>query len=423
MVGYQLDGVPVPHTFFNAFRLNIELSQISSLISSTIAAMENPTMAMTLQQYCDLPENIHPILAREKWAHENFDKDVALWQRIQPSLRFATQMLTSDPAILWWTHLIYGKLFHDTLHDCWYLERTNRSFSVTALDDARKFLSENAARLIKLSFRGRTEYGRTQFTLGELIEISVNVCFRDYFAAGDHSATQDVYTRFLLSVTIVHEIAHAVYAMREMSEFAELKLHRDANSGHHHDEPYFTKGDAIRLEPKLRAELGWRLELYLLDLTFYAHMSSRHGAAWMFHGSMFHAQEPTGYEYTPWLSLVAFFQKKKWDDISKRWDVDPAEQVLPTLQCRYGNSGEIAIVYVPTALLINQSDGLFTRENLSRYQRDVVPGSSRPAYSSRPRSEGSAIDTHNRTNIFSASQNAVCNVIDTNIHHRPKSPS
>jgi hypothetical protein len=47
-------------------------------------------MATSMQHpFCDLPNEIHPILVRENWIGINYTR-CNLWQEIQSALRFAT---------------------------------------------------------------------------------------------------------------------------------------------------------------------------------------------------------------------------------------------------------------------------------------------------------------------------------------------
>jgi hypothetical protein len=85
-------------------------------------------------EFCDLTEEIHPILSRSNWIFKDFEKDTALWHDLQPALRFATQMLSNSNLLLWWTHLIFGRPTCDPWSRRWYLERTSKSLSVAALD-------------------------------------------------------------------------------------------------------------------------------------------------------------------------------------------------------------------------------------------------------------------------------------------------
>lgn len=77
-----------------------------------------------MQQFCTLPDEIHPILAPQNWAREDFRKDAVLWQNLQPTLHFATQMLLDDAALLWWTQ-----------SPLWSIDPSTRKILVVARED------------------------------------------------------------------------------------------------------------------------------------------------------------------------------------------------------------------------------------------------------------------------------------------------
>jgi hypothetical protein len=98
--------------------------------------MATITLPGSYDEFCDLPEEIHSILARGSWMFEDFGEDTTLWHDPQPALRFATQMPSNSTLLLWWTHLVFGMPTCDPLSRRWHLERTSKSFSVAALDQA-----------------------------------------------------------------------------------------------------------------------------------------------------------------------------------------------------------------------------------------------------------------------------------------------
>jgi hypothetical protein len=118
-------------------------------------------------------------------------------------------------------------------------------------------LTDIAARTIKLAFGPIEAYGQMRGT-----DLYLNMCFRDYFASGDRSLSRDIYTSFVLGITIVHEVAHGVYSMRIMYE-REMSLQlRDAMTNYYgYCEPFFTKHNIGLLLPgfDFGAEIGWRL--------------------------------------------------------------------------------------------------------------------------------------------------------------------
>jgi hypothetical protein len=103
---------------------------------------------------CDLPTDIHPILAQENWIFEDFERNAALWNDLQPALRLVTQMLTHDSPLLWYTHTMFGALVEESYDysDCirQYLHGTPGSWNLAALDTVRHNLAK-AAGLIKLA--------------------------------------------------------------------------------------------------------------------------------------------------------------------------------------------------------------------------------------------------------------------------------
>lgn len=63
--------------------------------------MATITLPGSCDEFCDLPEEIYPILARGNWMFEDFGEDITLWHDLQPVLRFATQMLSNSTLLLW----------------------------------------------------------------------------------------------------------------------------------------------------------------------------------------------------------------------------------------------------------------------------------------------------------------------------------
>lgn len=235
-----------------------------------------------------------------------------------------------------------------------------KSFSVAALDRARQYLTDTVARTIKLAFGTITAYGETRET-----DVYFNMCFRDYFASGDRSLSRDVYTSFVLGITIIHEVAHGVFYMRVMYERKmSLQLRHEITNYHSVCEPFFTKDDISLLLPgfDFGPEIGWRLEMYMFGLGFYAQLTSRHGAQDDMHVSMIvssnrHDPEPTEKE-----SLVTFFKRKKWDeDLVRNLDSGSLSN-SPRLHFHEGTEGKFDLLCIPVAALVEQSDGLFFRE-------------------------------------------------------------
>jgi len=313
---------------------------------------------ITSQKFCNLLQEIHPILARENWPNEDFDKDATLWYNLQPALRFASQMLASTSSILWFTHLVFGTPTCHPGRGLWYLERTSKSFNIAAVDEAKQYLSVAAASTLKLRFGPTSGYGETRAS-----DVYLNESFRDYFSSGDRSDAQDIYTSFLLGVTIIHEVVHGVYHMRVINE--PRCLQRDALINYHnHCEPFFTEADMGELLPgfDMGAELGWRLEMYLFGLGFHANLTSRHGARNMRHVSILVSPACACPEVTRHESLAKFFQKSKWAQGLRR-DLDPGVlRLVPPIHFDKDADGNWNFMYVPEAALVDVSDGLFLRK-------------------------------------------------------------
>ena len=93
---------------------------------------------------CDLPTEIHPILARENWIYEHFDENTALWNDLQPALRLVTQMLIHDRLLMWYTHAMFGQLSNiGSDHPSGigkYLEQASGSWDPGALGTVRRIL-------------------------------------------------------------------------------------------------------------------------------------------------------------------------------------------------------------------------------------------------------------------------------------------
>jgi hypothetical protein len=354
-----------------------------------------PTMTITLQQLCDLPSAIHPILTCEAWLCEDFGSNAALWQDLQPALRFATQMLTNNAALMWWTHLLYGQQRQDSQSGEWYLSNTMRSWNPTILGDVKEYLSHIAAGRITFVFSNSVgpAYGEATGNLERIHEIlsptttykgmlsfvrkhrqrksvlvSLRMQFRDYFASGQRSGLQDLYTSFLLGITIVHEIAHAVYELNSQASFKSLASQRGLYDSCGH-EPYFCQKDIRTPYPRdTAAELGWCLEKYLFGLEFHASITSQYGVRQLYHCSVTVDLDSNGngmrgeqWTLTAPDSVLSFFKQRKWENVLKRWRSDPTQQRFLATPCwLYDRAYHAWAILIPNAALIDQWDGLYT---------------------------------------------------------------
>lgn len=251
----------------------------------------------------------------------------------------------------------------------WYLDRTKRSWNPHALDDVRQYLSQKVAGRIILAFDtlGR-EYGRAwglalrKDKKPHVILLAAEI--RDYFTSGHRSTSRDLSTSFMLGITIVHELAHAVYFLLDNALLEQSKFDRQASQHHHSNEPFFSENDMPTFWPVDGPEHGWCLERYLFGLEFDANLTSDYGALALNHRPPSNrtvvAQDASILEYpTPQESITKFFRKEKWENVSKKCMSDLAEELLPTLQYSNSPGSENMLVYVPNAALIDPSDGLF----------------------------------------------------------------
>ncbi|KAH7067396.1 hypothetical protein BKA63DRAFT_117327 [Paraphoma chrysanthemicola] len=361
-------------------------------------------IGITLQQLCELPTTIHPILARENWIHSNIRKNEALWDDLLPILRFVTQMITDETALLWWTHLFAGQERTDKETKRTYLAETSRSWNRAALPIVKKYLSQKIAGQIKFTFSTASEgcYGTMcsnwrdvvkvlepsisreekmdifcKNSVDELVVVAIRNDFKDYFISGCRSLQQDIFTSFVLAVTIVHELAHAVHALHENAISRQNASLRESCSESIH-EPCFSREEAHHSKyPHPRNELGWSLENYLFGLCFEATMLPKYGAVNLCHASTdILRPKENNYMPTSQLSAVKFFQQKKWDTLRKMPKVVLKGWPRARLHIEHCHRfrHECLYVLVPNAALSEETDGLF---NLTTFPaaKALLPGS------------------------------------------------
>ncbi|KAH7083845.1 hypothetical protein FB567DRAFT_550868 [Paraphoma chrysanthemicola] len=383
-------------SLFVRSRMRLLTTQLITSLHNFATDMESSTemhwpIGVTLQQLCDLPTTIHPILARENWIHSNTRKSEALWDDIQPVLRFVTQMIMDEIALLSWTHLFAGEQRTDKKTMRTYLDETSRSWDHAALPILKKYLSQKIAGQIKFTFSttGECCYGITcsnwrdivdvlepsisreekmdifcKNSTDELVVVAFRNDFKDYFISGRRSLQQDVFTSFFFAVTIVHELAHAVHALHENAIYRRNVSLRESCS-ESINEPCFSREEARHpkyLHP--RNELGWSLETYLFGLCFASTMTPEYGAVDVCHSSTDIARtETNNYLPTSQLSVVKFFQQKKWNALRKMPKVDlkgwPRARLY--IEHRHRSQHECLHVLVPNAALSEESDGMFNR--------------------------------------------------------------
>jgi hypothetical protein len=189
----------------------------------------------TQHPFCDLPDEIHLMLARKNWVDLN-SISRTLWEDMQPALHFTTHMLEIGATLLWFTQLLFGKPAQSSTLESTYWSRTANSWNLAAVNDVKRYFEYEAAGQIKFKLLPRTDDTKREVIFGETMERSTklykllrHICHDDKtfidtsyhaafearcFESGTRSCQQDVLTRFLLGVTVIHELAHAVYISR-----------------------------------------------------------------------------------------------------------------------------------------------------------------------------------------------------------------
>jgi hypothetical protein len=361
--------------------------------------MYTNVMATLPQHVCTLPVSVHPLLRRENWVLDGIHQQETLWESLQPALRLATQMLSTDVALLWWTHLMFGKPSQAPKTQIQYLARTPKSWNPAALNEVREYLSCTAAGRIRFAFSEKTmpAYGDTrgdwddicevltplkdrasmealskEYRKGDLVVTSYHPAFRDYFVSGTRSLERDLNTGFLLGITIVHEIAHAVHMLRRNA------VYRSACPGRvpHHssaDEPFFCDPETLypsKQEVEMEAELGWCLEYYLFGVQFHADMTTRYGAANLHHRYKEPHPSPAFWITTTSLPFVArFFRQDRWEMVGRRRIPYYAGRRVPPTHFCYPKCGicNYGLVWAPSAALVDWSDYIFLNDCTVRW--------------------------------------------------------
>jgi hypothetical protein len=350
-------------------------------------------MVLPIENWCRLPATVHPILSQGNWVFDDAHRNEKLWLDLQPALRFATHILSSDIPLLWWTHLLFGELVRTSNPQLNYLRRTEKSWNPAALEEVKQHLTRTAAGHIKFAFSDQvgTAYGDSRWAWKIMIPVlapltnqleklqqefhdkhfvltSYNPAFRDYFVSGTRSFEQDVKTSFLLGLVVVHEIAHSVNRLtrNKIPHFLDTGRGRACSNI---DEPFFNEAEVSRyLGKPARGELGWCLEDYLFGLQFHADMTSKYGALNLRHQA--HRQHPDEKAVSTWTySVLRFFRQEKWEEIRNKTVLNPAAEIPATRYCVHYDYLPLGsccwIVWVPNAALVHALDCFFTVGGIS----------------------------------------------------------
>ena len=166
-----------------------------------------------------LKNPIHPIFQKRNWQNSAQD----LWPQLQPALRLASRFIGEDEMLDFWFHLVWGrKEMQDVSKEFGYsLERF--SAEGPPLDTKKKqqislWLREYGERQQStfLSFKAGVKLGSTTRTAAKNIIVELQWEFlellRDH-ASGQKvlSETQLLTANFLIAVTLMHELGHAVH--------------------------------------------------------------------------------------------------------------------------------------------------------------------------------------------------------------------
>jgi hypothetical protein len=240
----------------------------------------------------DLVNQVHPMFARLNWV-QGFSED--LWEVLLPSLKLASKMLLSEPALAFFRRVLFS-IEKKTESRRTHLHYTELQDPSTEDNEVRTSLDALSCRL-QLLFAATPSkesswqihaahcvshhhFGRDYFIRGDVSNLSdddgqfqyllINQAYANYFTAyaqkrkiGESTSPSDfVRSTFCLAASLVHEIGHAFYARD--------RINRDEN----YSEPYF---DLAQHNPE--PELGYALEYALFGVSINACVHPEHGAA------------------------------------------------------------------------------------------------------------------------------------------------
>lgn len=199
-----------------------------------------------------------------------------------------------------------------------------------------------------------------------------------HVVSGYRSESQDIRTSFLLGITIVHELAHAVHCImaRNTSGGAAMKTVFEKLTGESAStppmcrlEPFFNKEDVVSEALSLGGlgpELGWSLEKYLFSLTFQAQKTSKIGASRLHHRRSLTIQvvkeeKPLPCFRTHINDISIFFKERNWERLHQKNGLDYTEQFLArqAWNCDIGVKNEFD--FQKTGVLIHRrTDDIFS---------------------------------------------------------------
>ena len=174
-----------------------------------------------------LKNPIHPIFQKRNWQNSAQD----LWPQLQPALRLASRFIGEDEMLGFWYHLVWGrKEMQDVSKQFGYsLERF--SAEGPPLDTKQKqqislWLREYGERQQStfLGFKAGVKLGSATRTPAKNIIVELQWEFlellRDH-ASGQKvlSETQLLTVNFLIAVTLIHELGHAVHLSVSRSKY------------------------------------------------------------------------------------------------------------------------------------------------------------------------------------------------------------
>lgn len=240
----------------------------------------------------DLDIQVHPIFARLNWV-QAMSND--LWEVLLPSLRLASKLLLSQPAMAFFRQIQFG-IEQKTVSGRTYLHYVKPRDPNIQDSEVRSSLDALGSRL-QLLFAATPSkisscqihaahcvshyhFGRDYFIRGDVSSLPeddgqfqyllINQAYADYLTTyarkrvkgEDTSASDFVRATFCLASSLVHEVGHAFYARNRM----------DINENY--DEPFFdlAQHDA---EP----ELGHALEYAIFGVSITACIHPEHGVA------------------------------------------------------------------------------------------------------------------------------------------------
>ena len=174
-----------------------------------------------------LKNPIHPVFQKRNWQNSAQD----LWPQLQPALRLASRFIGEDEMLGFWYHLVWGrKEMQDVSKEFGYsLERF--SAEGPPLDTKQKqqislWLREYGERQQStfLGFKAGVKLGSATRTAAKNIVVELQWEFLELLrnhASGQKvlSETQLLTVSFLVAVTLIHELGHAVHLSISRSKY------------------------------------------------------------------------------------------------------------------------------------------------------------------------------------------------------------